>query len=276
MKRIFHKIVLCASAFALGAGAAYGLDGDQAVKEMVDKLKNQSSSPQPEGVDVKSVPGPPQPTASTPESCPEPTALDLFKYQIVFEKTGGTGTLNGLEVIHADVWERGVSTAFYVRERLPEFTTNVRMAYLFDKDGMEGGGTCPAQQNWMECAEKADRLAGMESVGSTIRTCTATIDLRALPAWEPTPDSLVKRRLADHLRSEIEAKWAGVQEIVIKDFNLNDPQISIYLKMPDGEYFQGCALHALREPHCDGWHLFGQAPVESIRKSIFEKPYRLK
>jgi len=48
------------------------------------------------------------------------------------------------------------------------------------------------------------------------------------------------------------------------------------LKMPDGDYFQGCGFHAMREPHCEGWHLFGQVPVSSIRKWIFEKPYRLK
>jgi hypothetical protein len=86
----------------------------------------------------------------------------------------------------------------------------------------------------------------------------------------------MKRRLADELRAEIETKWQGVQEIVIRDFNLKDNQITMYLKMPDGDYFQGCGFRAMREPHCEGWHLFGQVPVSSLRKWVFEKPYRLK
>jgi hypothetical protein len=115
-----------------------------------------------------------------------------------------------------------------------------------------------------------------KAAGSTVRTCVATIDIRAIPAWKPSPDSPEKQRVAGELRTEIEARWTGVQQIVIRDFDLRDPQITMYLKMPDGDYFQGCGFYARRKPHCEGWHLFGQAPLSSIRRWIFDKPYRLK
>jgi hypothetical protein len=209
----------------------------------------------------------------TPEACPDPAALDLFKYRLAFERTEETAPLKGLTVIHTDVWERGPVTGFYIREPLPDYLTSVRMAYLSAEDGMSGGGTCPAEQNWAACVEKFTYGKG---AGSTVRTCVATIDIRAIPAWKPSPDSPEKRRVAGELRTEIEAEWSGVQQIVIRDFDLRDPEITMYLKMPDGDYFQGCGFHSGREPHCEGWHLFGQAPLSSIRRWIFDKPYRLK
>ena len=69
---------------------------------------------------------------------------------------------------------------------------------------------------------------------------------------------------------------ARCAEIVVRNFNLKDNQITMYLKMPDGDYYQGCDFDAIRKPHCDGWHLFGNAPNSGIRKWIFERPYRLK
>lgn len=274
MKRTLptRKIVLWTSACFFCVAPGHASDDAQTVKGLVDQiLKGQSTSGQYAAATSK--PGPPQSTAPTPERCPEPTAVDLFEHQIAFERTEEGGTLNGLSVIHANVWERGTTAAFDVREPLPEYATKVRMVYLFDKDGLGDGGGCPAEQDWVECVEK---FAGGGAAESVVRTCTTTIDIRAIPAWAPSPDDLVKRRLTDQLRSEIESKWRGVQEIVIRDFNLSDPQITMYLKMPDGESFHGCALHALREPHCDGWHLFGQTPLSSLRKWVFDRPYRLK
>jgi hypothetical protein len=181
--------------------------------------------------------------------------------------------LKDLPVVHAYVWGRGTLTAFYVREPLSGAFPGMRMAYLFTRDGLWGGGTCPAEQGWKDCIEN---LAGVEGANNVPRTCAATVDMRTLPAWKPSPNDLMKRRVADALRNEIEAKWQGVREIVLRDFNLNDNQITMYLKMPDGDYFQGCGFRAVREPHCEGWHLFGQAPVSYLRKRVFEKPYRLK
>lgn len=205
------------------------------------------------------------------ENCPAPAALDLFKYQIAFEATEEAPTLKGLRVIHTDVWERGAVTAFYIREPLPEFSTPVRMSYLFAEDSMIGGGGCPADQAWTECVEQ---FTYGKDAGSRVQTCTSTIDIRAIPAWKPSPDSPEKRQVAAELRSEIESKWWGVEQIVIRDFNLRDPEVTMYLKMPDGVYFRGCALQS--HPHCDTEHGFGQASLSGLRKWVFDKSYRLK
>jgi hypothetical protein len=50
----------------------------------------------------------------------------------------------------------------------------------------------------------------------------------------------------------------------------------MYLKKPDGAEYHGCGFHAMREPHCAGWHLFGMSPLSAIRKWVFDRPYRLK
>lgn len=111
--------------------------------------------------------------------------------------------------------------------------------------------------------------------GQTPRICTTTIDLRDIPAWSPSPDSLEKRKVSAELLEEIKAKWPGVRQVVVRDFNVKDPQITMYLKMPDAEYFQGCAFHATDQQHCTGWHLFGMVPNSTIKQWVFEKPLRL-
>jgi len=211
--------------------------------------------------------------APVPVSCPDTVAVDLFERYIVYQRTEDLDPLKGLAVIHSDVWMRGPLSGFYIQEELNGFAPGIRMAYLFAGDGLRSGGTCPIEKNWRECVED---FAGMEYANNVVRSCTTTIDMRAIPAWQPSPNGAQKRKVADALRREIEAQWPGAQEIVIRDFNLQDPQITLYVKMPDGDHFQGCSFHAAREPSCEGWHLFGQAPISSIRKRIFDRPYRLK
>ncbi len=263
---------LCACAFA--AVAAYPADDLKTLDQLrKEAMKSGPTGAQPDGSDNRPKLGPIQAVASTPTRCPDPVALDLFRHQIAYQRTEELDPLKDIQELHADVWERGPLTAFYVRERLSTFIPGVRMTYLFGEDGPRGRGTCPVEKNWRACVEG---LAGMEFATNVVGTCTTTIDMRAIPPWEPTPDGELKRRVADELRNEIEAEWQGVQEVVIHDFNLKDSQITMYLRMPDGDYFQGCGFHATREPHCGGWHLFGQVPASSIRKFIFDRPYRLK
>ena len=244
---------------------------DQLRKE---SAKNQSiAQAQSDGANSQLELGPIQPVASRTVSCPEPAAFDLFKHQIAYQRTEELNPLKGLQEIHADVWERGHIHAFYVRQQLKEFVSTVRMVYSISNSGIRGAYTCPVEQNWKDCVEKN---AGMEALNYIPQTCTVTVDMRTIPVWKPSPNDPMKQRIADELRAEIEAKWPGVQEIVIRDFNLKDNQITMSLKMPDGDYYQGCGFHAIGEPHCQGWHLFGQTPASSIRKWIFERPYRLK
>lgn len=138
---------------------------------------------------------------------------------------------------------------------------------------MEGGGSCSVVENWRDCVQK---FAGVAYANDVVRTCAATINVRTIPAWHPSPDNPQKRQVADELRREIEAQWPGAEKIVIRDFNLEDPQITFDVRMPDGEYYQGCSFHAMRKPACESWHLFGGAPPSAIREWIFERPYRLK
>ena len=206
--------------------------------------------------------------------CPDQTALKFLKHEIAYERTEESPTLKGLSVIHLNVWMRGQITGFYVREPLKDAIPTIRMSYLFGADGPVGGGTCPLAKDWQECVEGFADL--VNHTNDAIGTCTTTIDLRTIPPWQPSPNNDAKRRVAEELRREIEGQWRGAKEIVIRDFSLEDHQITMYVKMPDGDYFQGCGFHANREPHCEGWHLFGMAPVEAIRRWIFERPYRLK
>lgn len=208
--------------------------------------------------------------------CPGQGALALLKHQIAYEGTGQAPPLRGLPVIHMDVWSRGPITGFYIHDQLRDnWSPDVRLTYIFGKDGLQGGGTCPVKKDWRGCIAG---FASGEGATAPVSTCKATIDLRAVPAWKPSPNDQAKKRIADELRKEIEAHFQGsqVQAIVIRDFNLMDNQITMYLKMPDGDYLQGCGFYANRKPHCEDWHLFGQAPVSSIRKWIFARPYRLK
>lgn len=173
-----------------------------------------------------------------------------------------------------DVWNRGAITGFYIRDRLQgHVLPTLRMAYIFGEDGLQGGGTCPVEKNWAACVKE---LAGIEGTHESVATCEATLDLRSISAWRPSPNDQSKRRIASELRREIEAHLEGAQAIVVRNFNLMDNEITMYVELPDADYYQGCAFRSNKEPHCESWHLFGQAPLSEIRKWIFAKPYRLK
>src|SRR5579871_83228 len=130
------------------------------------------------------------------ETCPDKTVLDLFKHQIAFEKTWESYDLRGLLLIHTDVWVRGPITGFYIREQLKQYTPWANVTYLFGADGPQGGGTCPVTKNWRTCIEE---FAGAEHGGDPIKTCTTTINLRAIPAWRPAPNGQKKKQIAAEL-----------------------------------------------------------------------------
>jgi len=206
-------------------------------------------------------------------ACPDARALQFFEHRIAFDRALGGDPFKGLSLIHMDVWVHGPITGLYVREELKEFhNPSLRMTYLFGEEGSQGGGTCRVGKDWRQCIEQ---FAPAENTSDPIITCQTTVDLHAIPAWIPSPNDQRKKQIGRELRSEIEALYQDAEEIVVRDFNLMDNDITIYVKTSDGEYFQGCDFHANIEPHC-GWHLFGQAPLSRIRKSIFARPYRLK
>ncbi|MBZ5496409.1 MAG: hypothetical protein LAP85_08400 [Acidobacteriia bacterium] len=214
-----------------------------------------------------------QKPASTP-TCPDPVALERFKYFIAYERMGQEDPWRGLQQIHLNVWQQGRLTGFYMLEEVPGAVSTMRISYLFSEDGPIGGGSCPAELDWQKCVVKY--TYDNYRRGLPIRRCTTTIDLRTIPLWEPSPDNEEKRRVAAGLRKEIETKWHGVQEIVVRDFNLKDNGITIYMKTRDGDFFQGCEFHVTDKVHCDSWHSFGMISLPDLKKWIFERPYRLK
>jgi hypothetical protein len=236
-----------------------------------DAVNNQDAQPPSKGADSNlelNVGAAPRPT-----SCPTAVALDDLKHEIAYDRTEELDPLEGLSVIHMHVLERGSLTAFYLDESLRTFPPNIRLAYFVGADGARGYSSCRTEQNWQKCVEESARL---EEANYLVQTCSTTVDLSTIPVWEPSPNSPKKRQVADELRREIETKWPGALEIVVRDFNLKDRQITMYLRMPDADYFQGCGFHAMRETVCESWHLFGMAPVADIRRRIFNLPYRLK
>jgi hypothetical protein len=216
--------------------------------------------------------GPTQVISGSSASCPNQHALDLFDHEIAYERTEESYPLKGLSMLHVSVWTNDSITAFYIHDQLSGFVPDVRMTYVFS-DRYLGRNTCPVAQDWEECIVKS---ADIDRAAHAPQTCTTNVDLSAISPWAPSANNDAKRKIAGELRSEIEGNWKGAEEIVVRDFNLRDSQITAYIKMPDGDYFQGCAFQASAMPHCSGWHLFGQVPDSKIRTWIFDKPYRLK
>jgi hypothetical protein len=138
---------------------------------------------------------------------------------------------------------------------------------------------------WIDCAvylsnHANDRLSvvyGSEEfhyppAGVAPSVCEFTLHV---PRWEPSPDSAEKRRLAAELLAEFQGFGYGdAKRIVIRDFNLEDPEITALISLQAGEEFQGCRFSREKSPHCE-WHLFGQAPLSSLRRQVMSRPYRL-
>ena len=266
-------IALWLGTCCLSAGVASAAGDFQTLsqlrKEAEMKAQVAQTRPDETGLKLRPIQG----VDSTPATCPNPAAVDFFKHQIAYQRTQELHPFKGIHELHVDVWQRGPLTGFYVRDKLNEFAPDVRMAYLYGKTGPTGGGTCPVEKNWRECIAN---FADHEYVNFVVGICSLTLHMSTIPGWKPSTNDQAKRRIADELRNEIEAKWPGVQQIVLRDFNLNDNLIVIYLKMPDGDYYESCGFHATSEPHCEGWALFGTSPVSNVRKRIFDMPYRLK
>ncbi len=207
-------------------------------------------------------------------ACPDQVALDAFKHHIVYEATWPSPTLKGQALIHIGVYQRGSVATFYVKEPLKDFPANLRMIYDFANGRWSGGGTlCDTSQDWRECLERHRDPSDPPAV-----TCESIIDLHAIPAWKPSPNDENKRRIAGELLKEIEHNWADwpIHEIVIRDFNVKDEEITIYMRRADGPLYQTCAFNAMSRPHCQGWGGFGMSPLSGIRQYIFARPYRLK
>ncbi len=164
----------------------------------------------------------------------------------------------------------------------------LRPVWIFDASAEVSGpgANCPLDPSWIDCAvylgkhanEPLPVVQGNEELhypaaGGHAPVCEFTLDV---PKWEPSPDSPEKRTVASELLSEFKSFGYGdAREIVIRDFNLGDPEITAYITEADGTHqFQGCGFTRNHTPHCS-WHMFGQAPISSLRKQVMSRPYRL-
>jgi hypothetical protein len=97
-----------------------------------------------------------------------------------------------------------------------------------------------------------------------------------VPKWEPSPDSPEKRRLSVELLHEFQNfGFDDAQRIVIRDFNLDDPDITAYIVSHRGkDEFQGCGFTRDKTPHC-AWHMFGQSPRSGLKQMVMSRPYQL-
>ena len=86
----------------------------------------------------------------------------------------------------------------------------------------------------------------------------------------------MKRRAAVELRIQIETQWPNVQQIRVRDFNLRDNNLMIWMKFPDGDFFRQCGFHAMHTPPCENWAGFGMTPERELREDIFKHSYRIK
>lgn len=104
--------------------------------------------------------------------------------------------------------------------------------------------------------------------------CTFTLEVSE---WQPSPDSPQKRNRAAAVRQEVLTRLAPAKPkvVYIRDFNLDDPDIHVYIEHKDGEReVQGCGFDSSKAPHCV-WHGFGTVTLESVRDEILAKPYKL-
>ena len=209
---------------------------------------------------------------NTTHECPDAYALDLFKHQIAYENTGQLHPFRDPPSIHVDEWTRGSVTVFYIRDYVKgAVPPNQRLLYMFDSKGRNEPGVCLPDEAEDVCVDEVINLGNADKAP----TCTVTIDLRSIPPWKPSANDAAKRQIARELRAEIETLYPISKEILIRDFNVKDPQITFLIRA-ESDYFQGCSFQAKVKPHCDGWHLFGQVSRSSLRKWVLERPYRLK
>src|SRR5437016_13969819 len=88
---------------------------------------------------------------------------------------------------------------------------------------------CPTRPTWVNC------VAGMAQGLGQVRgpACEFTLDV---PVWHPSPDDAAKKGVAGEIFQEVQG-FGGpdAKAIYIRDFNLNDPEIEIYVIHTNGE-----------------------------------------
>ena len=161
---------------------------------------------------------------------------------------------------------------------------SLHLRYWFTPDGSRSSFMCRDGEGWKNCATRSYRrsIQYYRSKMPRVRAfpaqaCSLRIPHGAIPEWHPSPDSPEKRRITARVLREIESKWGPSSRVVVRDFNLNDSSISIYLEDRSGNpYVTHCAFRVRQEPMCEGWQGFGQASMDIAKDEIFALPLVLK
>jgi|SRR5579883_664959 hypothetical protein len=211
------------------------------------------------------------------QACPPPSAaIAEVRAYLSYENGLGKGGPQQDQFTSLTVGDR---TFFRLNTPPPDFAADSRPVYVYEPGKeMRGYLTCPPDAAWISCV--ADWLRSTQTAivsrGEQLKgpTCELTVDV---PAWRPSPDNRQKRELAGDLLKEIRGfGYADAKAIYIRDFNVNDPDIWAYIITHSGNSeFQACSFNSRRTPHCQGWHGFGQTPVDWLKQKIMEEPYRL-
>jgi hypothetical protein len=174
-----------------------------------------------------------------------------------------------------------IGNRFFFRDRSATPDTGQHAVYAFDPNRIIEPIPCKDDANWIECANDwisdIDQYEPPEkrSPATTVQgpPCEYNLDI---PQWKPSEDNQLKRQFAaDILRELLPGGMRGYRSVFVRDFNLNDPNIDFYLINARGNSeFRGCNFDRTRQPHCV-WHLYGQAPLDSLKENVMEMPYRL-
>ena len=177
---------------------------------------------------------------------------------------------------------------FRLNRRQLEFAPGDRPVYVYDPpERMRGSLTCPANATCVNCVGDwvrnpqgssevvtGDQKPHYRGEAPKEPTCEFRLDI---PEWKPSPDDEEKIKVANELSREIRSFVdSDAKAIYIRDFNIHDPDIWAYtITAKNRDDFQGCFFDVRRSLHCYGWHLFGQTPLDRLKKQIMARPYRL-
>ena len=184
-----------------------------------------------------------------------------------------------------------IGARYYLRQNtVPiHYDPNLRPVSVFEGDAEVSAaeGNCPPDPSWIDCAVYLSTQANAPSrvvydgektlkyppSGVAASECEFVLHV---PRWEPSRDSPEKREMARQILGELRHfGYEDAKKIVIRDFNVQDPDITAYITDQSGRHlFQGCAFSRDLVPHC-GWHMFGQSPLAGLRREVMTRPYVL-
>jgi hypothetical protein len=216
---------------------------------------------------------------------PPPAKVSKLKAYLSYRSRWGVGRPGPRRFSFAAVGDSGL---FLQREAEPYAAPGDRVVYSMQDGSPVITMGCQADSTWTQCGLKALRESlkalgplamttetpSVVSGGPAVPTCDLLI---TVPKWHPSPDSALKRKLASEVLQEVLTSFFVVQpkSVYAGNFNVDDPDLTFYIVDAEGhDDFQGCLFEASRHPHCS-WHLFGQSPVESIKRGVMANPYQL-